>query len=234
MKAPPLYNGPVETALRVLTLIEAFNPDRLNLEEIRLLDHFVVFAGDAGAPINLHPPTRGRANAFTFRKSLLSPALEALVGLEIAAEDRTGPKTSYGLRESEAKSPLAETGSDYLYALRETALWLKEASDREGRGAFFSRLRDRMRVLLQEPLEMPESQAERFSFLRANYESDCRRVEGTREGASVLLEWALETGNSVPGLEYRTLEAVIEAANREIGSVQANLKGLKEVMETAG
>lgn len=236
MAAVPLYNGPVETALRVLTLVEAFIPCPLSLEEIRLLDHFVVHAGDIGAPRTLHPPTKGRANAYTFRASLLSAALDALVNLEIVTPDRSGRRTRYGVEGATAPwtGVLTKAASPYLSALRDTGLWLKQKFDEEGHEAFFARLRQRIRKLLEEPLEPPATQEESFRFLAANYASDLERVAGTREGASILLEWAIGTGTSAPGLEYTTLEAVMAAADKERASILRLQAGLKEVMEMAG
>lgn len=231
-----LYNGPVETALRVVTLIDAFSPRFLTLEEIRLLDHFVIHAGDAGAPRTLHPPVQGRGNAFTFRSPLLTAALESLERLEIVATDRNGSKTRYGRHGFLPCSAFLESAaSPYLTALRETALWLKESTEAKGHDAFFGRLGERMRSLLEEPLEMPDSQKDRFRFLAASYACDIERVAGTEEGANILLDWTLGTGtgSDAPGFEYRTLEAVVEASKRERAMVMAHAKGLKEVMEKA-
>ncbi len=45
-----LFNGTIETGLRSLMILEAFYPEKLDLDSISLLDYFIVHTADIGGP----------------------------------------------------------------------------------------------------------------------------------------------------------------------------------------
>lgn len=226
---PLLYNGLVETAMRSLVIIDAFHPRSLTFEELRLLDFFVVFAGDLGAARNLHVPLPGRAGAYAIRQDAimkglgLIEALGHLVSTEVSGERRYAAT-------DDAAALTGIISSPYLTAMHAVADWMKEMSDSEGHVPFMTRLRSRIWVLSGETASFPTDQADRFKSLDEVYSSDQERVAGTAEAAAVFALFARSFADWPPGVpDQAYLASVEQAAAKELRSIASNRAGLGEV-----
>ncbi|MGB3374284.1 MAG: ABC-three component system middle component 2 [Microbacterium sp.] len=116
-------NGPLETAIRVLTLLAEAYPSSLDLNQLVLLDHGLLHSEDLGGPASLHPPVPIRSSELGVKRHQLTLGLEVLTrvglaemgalsgGIHFTAADGAHPFLS-----------LLETG--YARALAERASWV--------------------------------------------------------------------------------------------------------------
>ncbi|CDT79402.1 conserved hypothetical protein [Vibrio coralliirubri] len=75
-----IFNSPVETGLRSLTLLEAGYPNAYDLERISYYDYLLVHSGDIeGGPISIHPNTPHRAGEILIRRPVIEQGLSAMI-----------------------------------------------------------------------------------------------------------------------------------------------------------
>ncbi|MDX2277290.1 MAG: ABC-three component system middle component 2 [Hyphomonadaceae bacterium] len=118
-----LFNGPLETGVRAVVILDAVYPQGCDLARLAWLDHLVVHTEDIGGPTSLHPDIPQRTGELLVRRRLVEDGV-ALMGqlhlIETAACD-TG--IIYRARE-EATAFVDSLRSEYGRLLRERARWL--------------------------------------------------------------------------------------------------------------
>lgn len=118
-----LFNGPIETALRSLIILEAFYPCPLNLETISLLDYFVVHTADIGGPSSLHPAVSSRVGEYRVRRRTIQDSLQILIrrNLIVSTEADDGIRFVSG---DDAPAFIKLLATNYNLTLSERANWL--------------------------------------------------------------------------------------------------------------
>lgn len=96
------FNGPVETGLRCLAILNEAFPANFSLQKLVVFDYLAVHSDDAGGPTGLHPQTPSRSGELLVRRTALRDGLmlyesRGLVhrrfehrGVYFAATDRSG------------------------------------------------------------------------------------------------------------------------------------------------
>lgn len=132
-----MFNGSIETGLRALIILEAFYPDKLDLEALALLDYFVVHTSDLGGPDSLHPALPERVGEYRVRRTLIQEALLMLLRVNLIeiVEDAEGISFLSG---DDAPTFVKLLNSDYNRDLSERANWLAGRVHDEGGAAFAS------------------------------------------------------------------------------------------------
>lgn len=82
MRSP--LNGPLETAIRALTLLAEAYPKSLDLNQLVLLDHGLLHSEDLGGPPSLHPPVPIRSSELGVKRHQLTLGLEVLTRVGLA------------------------------------------------------------------------------------------------------------------------------------------------------
>ena len=123
MRAPALFNGPVEIGMRAAMVLANAYPDRLDLNRLVILDYIVVHSGDIpDGPPSLHPPTPFRAGEVTVRRVLLENGLHLLAMKGLVARHLDESGITYSAK-SEITAFLDALSSRYAHAVRDRAEW---------------------------------------------------------------------------------------------------------------
>lgn len=116
-------NGPLETAIRVLTLLAEAYPNSLDLNQLVLLDHGLLHSEDLGGPSSLHPPVPIRSSELGVKRHQLTLGLEVLARVGLA--DMNASVGGIHFTAADGAQPflnLLETS--YARALAERAGWV--------------------------------------------------------------------------------------------------------------
>ncbi|MGQ0631603.1 MAG: ABC-three component system middle component 2 [Sporichthyaceae bacterium] len=116
-------NSPLETAIRVLTiLVEAFL-SRLDINRLVLLDHGLLHSADLGGPASLHPPVPSRAGELGVKRQRIQLGIEVLVRAGLAHMEPRRDGIQFWAADG-AKSFIGLFETDYAYALAARAAWV--------------------------------------------------------------------------------------------------------------
>jgi hypothetical protein len=131
-------NGPLEVAVRVITVLTEAFPARLDLNNLVLLDHALLHSADLGGPESLHPPVPIRSGELGMKRERIQQGVEVLVRADLAHMEPTVDGIHFWASERAAGFiRLLET--EYAQALIERATWVVEQfgdmTDTELRGA---------------------------------------------------------------------------------------------------
>jgi hypothetical protein len=122
-----LFNGPIETGLRALTLLVEASPDALDLQRLVSLDYLLIHSGDvSGGPPSLHPPSPMRAGEVTVRRALLEQGLQLYRSRGLVSQVFSPAGIKYVATDS-AASFLDALVSSYATDLRSRSQWLFNA-----------------------------------------------------------------------------------------------------------
>ena len=99
-----VFNTPIETGLRCLTLMEAGYPNYYDVNRIIFYDYMLVHSGDiTGGPESLHPDTPHRSGEILIRRPIIEKGLKIMIsrglvevnysdiGIKYIATERTTP-----------------------------------------------------------------------------------------------------------------------------------------------
>lgn len=120
--ASPL-NGPLETAVRVLTLLTEAYPRSLDVTQLVLLDHGLLHSADLGGPPSLYPPVPIRSSELGVKRQQLTQGLDVLTRLGLADMGALGEGVYFTAAES-ASPFLSLLETPYARALAERASWV--------------------------------------------------------------------------------------------------------------
>lgn len=116
-------NGPLETAIRVLTLLAEAYPSSLDLNQLVLLDHGLLHSEDLGGPSSLHPPVPIRSSELGVKRHQLTLGLEVLARVGLA--DINASVGGIHFTAAEGAHPfLSLLETSYARALAERAGWV--------------------------------------------------------------------------------------------------------------
>lgn len=128
---PDPFDGPLETGLRALVLLEAMYPRACDLTEMTWYDHLVVNTadipgreGDAG-PDSLHPALPGRHEGLTVRRNAVEESLLLMHRVHLVDVRHEGDGIRYAAGEA-APSFLDALQAPYMLRLKNRARWLAE------------------------------------------------------------------------------------------------------------
>jgi hypothetical protein len=223
-------NGLVETAMRLLIILETHHGQGFDFESLRLLDFFAVFSKDIDGAQSLHPATPSRGAAYNVRKTAITKALGFLLAAELVAEE----KGSYSATNRDDGDPYR---SRYLTDIQTVSAWMKERAQILGAKTFSADMRRVAISLAEESLSAlpPRDADEIFFTLRDSYQSDIPRLEGLQDACEVfqcLLDVdhkaaSNDNGKIIPPFSF--FEAVHAKAAKEIVSTQARHAGLLQM-----
>lgn len=220
------FNGLIETAMRLLIILETNYGRAFDFETIRLMDFFAVFAGDIDGPKSLHPINSARGGAFIIRKTYVENALNFLVTAGLLSDE----KGLYSANYPDDGDPYR---TQYLRGIQSAAIWMKERIHQIGLKSFVNEARHTAMTLVEESFSALPPQGDKvFPALKSAYESDIQRLEGLQDACEVfktLLETDFKTasndnGSGIPSFAY--FEAVHEKAVKEAASTSSSYAGL--------
>ncbi|WP_039824886.1 ABC-three component system middle component 2 [Nocardia testacea] len=116
-------NSAIETGVRVLMLLAAAFPERLDLNQLVLLDHGLLHSADLGGPPSLHPPILIRASGLGVRREAIEAGLDVLIRADLACAGLSADGIRYWAGER-ADGFIGLLGSTYASSLQERALWV--------------------------------------------------------------------------------------------------------------
>jgi hypothetical protein len=124
VKVVSVFNSPLESGLRAITiLVEAF-PLALDLEYLVFFDYLTVHSGDVeNGPESLHAPLPMRSGELTVRRELIERGLLLMMSRRLA--DRLASTEGFKYIATESAGAFLEMlNSDYTLDLRERARWV--------------------------------------------------------------------------------------------------------------
>ena len=123
---PPshLFNSDVETAIRILVLLDAMHPRRCNIAELTWFDYVVVNSGQFyGGPPSLHPQSEVVTGELLVRRHTIQRALTLLQLQHLVNETHEPIGITYAAGE-EAPPFLDRLSANYHQQLKLRANWL--------------------------------------------------------------------------------------------------------------
>jgi len=139
----PVFNNPVESALRSLVLLVEAYPTTLDLQKLVYLDYLLVHSGDADGPESLHPPTPQRDGEIAVRRDLIEQGLHLLLVRGLAERRATSNGFEYAALEA-AGSVIASLETEYSQQLRDRAAWVAETFGSRDNNALNQFFRERI------------------------------------------------------------------------------------------
>jgi hypothetical protein len=124
-KSPTTFNGPLETGVRSLSILEAAFPMSYDLQRLVELDYLVVHSGDADGPASLHVPLPMRAGELLVRRELINKGILLMMSRGLIARTTTNAGIEYKAAERAAPY-LASLTTPYTQSLRSRAVWAVE------------------------------------------------------------------------------------------------------------
>ncbi len=115
-------NSPLEVSVRALVLLAESYPDSLDLAELVLLDHAMLYSGELEGPPSLHPTLPAHTGELGVKRQLLQQALLVLIraGLAELRADTDG-LTYVATEQGPAFVDILE--APYVGSLRDRAQW---------------------------------------------------------------------------------------------------------------
>ncbi|NWO07501.1 ABC-three component system middle component 2 [Chromohalobacter sp. 11-W] len=123
---PSLFNSPMESGLRSLTLLVAGFPMHCDLERLVIYDYLLVHSGDVdGGPKSIHPATPHRSGEILVKRPIVESGLKRMIakGLVEAKYSKSG--ITYTA--TEVSSPFLDSlEADYTRRMIRIADWVIE------------------------------------------------------------------------------------------------------------
>lgn len=138
---PPLFNSDVETAIRVLVLLDALHPRRCSIAELTWFDYVVVNSGQFdGGPPSLHPQSEVVTGELLVRRHTIQRSLRLLQLQHLVDEAHEQIGITYAAGE-EAPPFLDRLTATYHQQLKIRAEWL--------RGSFGARTSEQIEAAIE-------------------------------------------------------------------------------------
>lgn len=120
-----LFNGPLETGVRTVVVLNAVFPLQLDLTDLTLLDHLVVHTADVDGPLSLHPNLPQRTGEMLVRRKLIEQGINLMRRFQMISVQPLKEGIFY--QATEDASAFAELlRSEYAEQLKVRAKWLAE------------------------------------------------------------------------------------------------------------
>lgn len=117
-----LLNSPLETGIRVLSVLAAAFPASLDVSRLVLLDHGLLYSALLGGPENLHPSLSSPAGELGIKRQQIEDGLQILIRSDLATIVPTQSGIQFQATES-ASSFLSLLESEYASKLQQNAAW---------------------------------------------------------------------------------------------------------------
>jgi hypothetical protein len=139
------FNGPVETGLRSLFVLDAISPRSRDLQRLVYFDYLLLHSRDIGddGPSSIHPAIPYRSGEILVRRELLAKGLELMFSKELVVKQMGQDGVTFSASEL-CRPFLGYLGSEYAAALRVRARWVAERFE----GFVDAELRDYMNANL--------------------------------------------------------------------------------------
>lgn len=120
-----LFNGPIETGVRTVVILNASYPSAYDINELVWLDHLIVHSADVGGPPSLHPKLPQRSGEILVRRELVKNGLGLMQQFGLVAVVPSASGFCY--QATETAYPLVQLlSSEYSMSLKSRAEWLAE------------------------------------------------------------------------------------------------------------
>jgi hypothetical protein len=120
-----LFNGPLETGIRAMLVLDAVYPLQLDLADLTLLDHLVVHTADVDGPESLHPNLPHRTGEMLVRRQLIERGISLMRRFQMIEVQPLEKGIFY--QATDDTSAFAELlRSEYASQLKSRAKWLAE------------------------------------------------------------------------------------------------------------
>lgn len=124
--ATSLFHSPLESGVRIITILDAMYPADLDLQSLGLLDYLLVHSADGDGPPSLHPAAPMRTGEITVRRAFLERGLQWMASAGLVQERFSEEGFTYAATDA-ARPFLDGLTTSYAGDLRERAAWLREA-----------------------------------------------------------------------------------------------------------
>lgn len=116
-------NSPIEVGLRVLILLDAVYPSKVDINRLVLFDYSLLHSSDLGGPDSIHPAIPGRTGEMGLKRFLIEQGILILrrANLVDVSTDKNG--ILYSASE-DASGFIASLTSAYSGKLKERATWV--------------------------------------------------------------------------------------------------------------
>lgn len=119
----PLFNSPLEIGLRSAAILAEAYPEQLDIQQLVILDYFVVHSDDLPAgPPGLHPQTPHRGGELLVRREVIQDGLKLYASRNLVEQHYSPAGRRYSATESTA-ALLDSLHASYAGRLRERAQW---------------------------------------------------------------------------------------------------------------
>ena len=125
------FDGPLETGLRALVVLEAMHPRACDLTQMTWYDHLVVHTADIAGrdgeqgPKSLHPAQPGREDAMTVSRKVVEESLHLMHRMHLV-DVLYGEDGIRYMASDDAPSFLDALQAPYMLRLKDRARWLAE------------------------------------------------------------------------------------------------------------
>lgn len=120
-----MLNGPLETSLRLLMILDVEYPNAHDIDDLLVFDHLSLHTGDIDGPSSLHPALPLRAADLGARREQIRSGVEMLLHRQLADVVLNGESVAFVASEdSKHVTDLFE--SPYLLALKDRVHWVHE------------------------------------------------------------------------------------------------------------
>lgn len=120
-----LFNGPIETGIRSLIILNAAYPKMYDINELVWFDHLVVHSEDIGGPPSMHPKLPQRTGEVLVRRGLVQDGLSLMSKYGLIEVTSTESGVCYQATDS-AYPMIQLLSSDYSKQLKLRAEWLAD------------------------------------------------------------------------------------------------------------
>lgn len=120
-----LFNGPLETGVRAVVVLNAVFPLQLDLTDLTLLDHLVVHTADVDGPASLHPNLPQRTGEMLVRRRLIEQGINLMRRFQMISVQPLQEGIFYQATE-DASAFTELLRSEYAEQLKIRAKWLAE------------------------------------------------------------------------------------------------------------
>lgn len=117
------FNGPLETGLRLLSILVSAYPNKYDNNQLLMLDFMVIHTEDFNGPKSLHPKNIYRSSEFLVRKKIMQQGLDLMMSRGFIHQCIDKPGIYYQAGDA-AELFLNILSSSYIKKLRHCSEWV--------------------------------------------------------------------------------------------------------------
>lgn len=120
-----VFNTPFELGVRMVYLLLALHPRKVDLQRLVYLDYAVIYSADLGGMSSLHTPVPLRGGEYISRREVIEDGLYLMSTRSFVDVYTSGSGITYGIGENGA-SLTGLIGGGYSKALSERCRWVAD------------------------------------------------------------------------------------------------------------